>query len=71
MQTRFIRIERAVYVDKVVQPVGAIIEVPSHLAAELIHARKASVAEPPAPVTEEAVAAPVQAPKSKGKKHAG
>ena len=71
MLTQFIRIERAVYVDKVVCPVGAIIEVPKHLAAELINARKASAAEKPAPAVEEAEPAPAQAPKSKGKKHAG
>lgn len=69
MQTRYIRIERAVYVGGVVQPVGAVLEVPRHVAASLISSNKASATDKPAPV-EEPVAAPDPAPEPKGKKHA-
>lgn len=73
--TQRIRVERAFFLEKVVQPVGAVIEVPKHIARGLIAAGKASVAVEPAPVIEapvvaEAPADPVPAPEPKGKKHA-
>lgn len=69
MQTRYIRIDRAVYVGGVVYPVGAVIEVPRHVAASLINSNKASAIDKPAPVAEPVVV-PDPAPEPKGKRHA-
>ncbi len=69
---KFIRIVKAVYVDRVVQPVGAVIEVPKHIAAGLIASGKAEATNPPEPIVEPAPSAPdVEPVKPKGKtKHA-
>lgn len=71
METRHIRVERAFFLSREVQPVGAVIEVPKSVAAGLIAAGKASAA--PAPAVEyppPVEAEPQPEPESRGKKHA-
>lgn len=72
-ETQSIRVERAFFMGKEVQPVGAIIEVPKHFAAGMIAAGKASAVDKPVPLIEEPSAPAereVTAPQPKGKKHA-
>jgi hypothetical protein len=78
MELQFIRVLRAFYVGNNVLAVGAIVEVPRHVAAGAIAAGKAEATEKPAPVIVEepveAVAPEVTVedpvPQKRGKKHA-
>lgn len=74
METRYIKVIRPFFHKREVQPAGAVIEVPKHVAAEVIASGKASAADKPAPAVKadppppaktEPVAAP--APKKRGK----
>ena len=47
MATRYVRVVRSFFHQGVPQPVGAVIEVPRFIAAEVIHCGKAVAAEKP------------------------
>lgn len=57
-----VRVERAFFLGKDVQPVGAEIEVPKHIAAWLQQAGKVSAALPPVPAIEAPALAPSEEP---------
>lgn len=69
-KTVFVRVERPFYANRVVQPVGTILQLDKFHAASLIASGKASAVQKPAPAAPAVLDEPAPAPKPKGKKHA-
>lgn len=71
MQVQYVRVLRSFFLNGKAAPVGAIIEVPRHVAAEAITCGKAIAAEPTPPPQPKPVVAEEPVRKSRGSKDVG